>query len=95
MSSLCRGAPGSAEDDAVAAGKVLFHCDVDEFRLLQLIANQGALAIEQARMHTEEDERHRLERELDVLEEAEWILGIRQRSEHRLRAHADPSVVQR
>ena len=40
--------------------------DDDDVRLLQLIANQGALAIEQARMHREEVERRRLERELEV-----------------------------
>jgi sigma-B regulation protein RsbU (phosphoserine phosphatase) len=38
----------------------------DDIRLLQLIANQGALAIEQARMHREEIEQRRLQQELVV-----------------------------
>jgi sigma-B regulation protein RsbU (phosphoserine phosphatase) len=38
----------------------------DEMRFLQLMANQAALAIEKARLHREEIQRHRLEEELAV-----------------------------
>jgi len=48
--------------------------DDDDIRLLQLIGNQGALAIEQARMHREEIERRRLEQELAVAREIQ--LGL-------------------
>jgi sigma-B regulation protein RsbU (phosphoserine phosphatase) len=40
--------------------------DGDEVRLLQLMANQAAIAIETARLHQEELERHRMEQELMV-----------------------------
>jgi len=38
----------------------------DEVRFLRLMANQAAIAIEKARLHREEIERHRLEQELAV-----------------------------
>jgi sigma-B regulation protein RsbU (phosphoserine phosphatase) len=38
----------------------------EEVRLLRLMANQAALAIEKARLHQEEIQRHRIEEELDV-----------------------------
>jgi len=40
--------------------------DQDEVRFLRLMANQAAIAIEQARLHREEIERQRLEQELAV-----------------------------
>ena len=42
------------------------HFDDSEIRLLQLMANQAALAIEKARLHHEEIKRHRIEEELAV-----------------------------
>ena len=40
--------------------------DEDELRLLQLMANQGAIAVERARLREEEIERRRMEQELQV-----------------------------
>jgi serine phosphatase RsbU (regulator of sigma subunit) len=40
--------------------------DDDELRFLQLMANQGAIAVERARMREEEMERRRMEQELQV-----------------------------
>jgi serine phosphatase RsbU (regulator of sigma subunit) len=40
--------------------------DEDELRFLQLMANQGAIAVERARMREEEIERRRMEQELQV-----------------------------
>ncbi|MDT8304862.1 MAG: SpoIIE family protein phosphatase [Anaerolineae bacterium] len=42
------------------------HLQEDEVRFLRLMANQAALAIEKARLHHEEIQRHRLEEELSV-----------------------------
>jgi serine phosphatase RsbU (regulator of sigma subunit) len=46
----------------------------DEVRYLQLMANQAALAIEKARLHQEEIQRHRLEEELAVARQIQLSL---------------------
>jgi serine phosphatase RsbU (regulator of sigma subunit) len=46
----------------------------DEIRFLQLMANQAALAIEKARLHREEIQRHRLEEELAVARQIQLSL---------------------
>jgi serine phosphatase RsbU (regulator of sigma subunit) len=48
--------------------------DAEELRLLQLLANQAAIAIEKARLHQEELARHRLERDLAVGKEIQLSL---------------------
>jgi sigma-B regulation protein RsbU (phosphoserine phosphatase) len=54
----------------------------DDIRLLQLIANQGAMAIEKARLHAEEVARQQLERELTVARRIQ--LGLLPRNTPRL-----------